>query len=110
MQDAWAAKLSAAGSVIRGKLYVASKASGEGIGADATGNVFLTGDHQGEIDFGGGALDNTFGPNVYIAKLDSLGKEILSPPRLPVDSFLCKTRLFQPVRCSRTAYPQQASA
>lgn len=77
-QNAWAAKLSAAGSVTWGKLYGASKASGEGIGADAAGNVFLAGDHEGAIDFGGGALANTFGPNVYVAKLDPQGKEIWS--------------------------------
>jgi hypothetical protein len=78
-QNAWAAKLSAAGSITWGKLYGASKASGEGIGADATGNVFLAGDHVGKIDFGGGALDNTNGgPNVYVAKLDPQGKEIWS--------------------------------
>ena len=76
--NAWAAKLSGAGAVTWGKLYGASKASGEGIGADAMGNVFLAGDHEGKIDFGGGALDNTFGPNVYVAKLDPLGKEIWS--------------------------------
>ena len=77
-QNAWAAKLSGAGAVTWGKLYGASKASGEGIGADATGNVYFAGDHEGKIDFGGGALDNTFGPNVYVAKLDPLGKEIWS--------------------------------
>jgi hypothetical protein len=76
--NAWAAKLSGAGAVTWGKLYGASKASGEGIGADATGNVYLAGDHEGKIDFGGGELDNTFGPNVYVAKLDPLGKEIWS--------------------------------
>jgi hypothetical protein len=77
-QDAWAAKLSAAGTVTWGKLYGVSKSSGEGIGADAMGNVFLAGDHEGKIDFGGGALDNGFGPNVYVAKLDPLGKQIWS--------------------------------
>jgi hypothetical protein len=77
-QDAWTAKLSAAGSTTWGKLHGASKASGEGIGADATGNVFLTGDHVGKIDFGSGALDNPYGPNVYVAKLDPQGKEIWS--------------------------------
>lgn len=76
--NAWAAKLSGAGAVTWGKLYGASKASGEGIGADAAGNVYLAGDHEGKIDFGGGVLDNTFGPNVYVAKLDPLGKEIWS--------------------------------
>ncbi len=78
-QNAWAAKLSAAGTVTWGKLYGASKASGEGIGADATGNVFLTGDHEGKIDFGDGAIDNgNGGSNVYVAKLDPQGKEIWS--------------------------------
>ncbi|MEP7126144.1 MAG: hypothetical protein ABJE95_34745 [Byssovorax sp.] len=76
--DAWAAKLSGAGAVTWGKLYGAGKSSGEGVGADATGNIYLAGDHAGKIDFGGGALDNSFGPNVYVAKLDPLGKEIWS--------------------------------
>jgi hypothetical protein len=77
-QNAWAAKLSGAGVVAWGKLYGVSKATGEGIGADATGNVYLAGDHQGKIDFGGGALDNSNGPNVYVAKLDPAGKQIWS--------------------------------
>lgn len=76
--DAWAAKLTGAGAITWGKLYGDTKSSGEGIGADATGNVFLAGDHEGKIDFGGGALDNTFGPNVYVAKLDPSGKHIWS--------------------------------
>ena len=77
-KNAWAAKLSGAGGLTWGKLYGAGKASGEGIGADASGNVYLAGDHEGKIDFGGGALDNTFGPNVYVAKLDPQGKQIWS--------------------------------
>ena len=77
-QNAWAAKLSGAGVVAWGKLYGASKASGEGIGADATGNVYLAGDHEGKIDFGAGVLDNPNGPNVYVAKLDPQGKQIWS--------------------------------
>ena len=77
-QNAWAAKLSGAGAITWGKLYGASKASGEGIDADAAGNVFLAGDHEGKIDFGAGVLDNTNGPNVYVAKLDPQGKQIWS--------------------------------
>ena len=77
-QNAWAAKLSAAGTVTWGKTYGASKASGEGIDADSAGNVFIAGDHEGKIDFGGGALDNTFGASVYVVKLDPQGKEIWS--------------------------------
>ena len=78
-QASWAAKLSAAGTVTWGKLYGTSKATGEGIGADATGNIFLTGDHEGKIDFGAGAVDSVNGgPNVYVAKLDPAGKEIWS--------------------------------
>ena len=77
-ENAWAAKLSAAGTVTWGKTYGANKASGEGIGADAAGNVFLAGDHEGAIDFGKGALDNGIGPNVYVAKLDPTGKELWS--------------------------------
>jgi hypothetical protein len=78
-QNAWAAKLSAAGAVIWGKLYGTSKATGEGIGADAAGNVFLAGDHESAIDFGKGPLDSgSGGPNVYVAKLDPTGKELWS--------------------------------
>jgi len=78
-QNAWAAKLSAAGSVTWGKLYGTSKASGEGIAADSGGNVYLTGDHESKIDFGDGVIDNgNGGPNVYVAKLDPQGKEIWS--------------------------------
>ncbi len=77
-QNAWAAKLSAAGTVTWGKTYGANKASGEGIGADTTGNVYLAGDHEGKIDLGGGALDTVGGANVFVAKLDPQGKELWS--------------------------------
>ncbi len=77
-QDAWAAKLTATGAISWGKLYGDSKSTGEGIAADPSGNVFVAGDHEGSIDFGGGALANTFGPNVFVAKLDPAGKEIWS--------------------------------
>jgi Beta-propeller repeat len=77
-QNAWAAKLSAAGSVTWGKLWGTQKASGHGIGADAAGNLFITGDHEGPIDFGGGALPNDFGPNVFVTKLSSMGAHVWS--------------------------------
>jgi hypothetical protein len=77
-QNAWAAKLTGAGATTWGKLYGASKATGEGIGADATGNVYLAGDHEGKIDFGAGPLDNSNGPNVFVAKLDPTGKDLWS--------------------------------
>lgn len=76
--NAWAAKLSSAGTVSWGKLYGTTKATGEGIGADAAGNIYLAGDHEAKIDFGGGALDNSGGPNVYVAKLDAQGKQLWS--------------------------------
>jgi hypothetical protein len=46
------------------------------IGADASGNVYITGRiHDGDIDFGGGTLT---GPNLYVLKLDSAGGHVWS--------------------------------
>jgi hypothetical protein len=60
------------------KLYGSDKASGEGIAVDGSGNVYVTGDHSGTIDFGGAMLDNKFGANVFVAKLDGAGKHVYS--------------------------------
>jgi hypothetical protein len=76
--NAWVAKLTGVGAITWGKLYGDTKSSGEGIAADSSGNVFVAGDHEGKIDFGGGALDNSFGPNVFVAKLDPAGKQVWS--------------------------------
>jgi hypothetical protein len=78
-QAAFVAKIKGDGSAATwAKLYGAGTASGEGVATDPAGNVFVTGDHQGAIDFGGGPLDNVGGSNVFVAKLDAAGAHIWS--------------------------------
>lgn len=43
------------------------------VALDATGNVYVSGDAAGAIDFGGGAMSATSNPSAFVAKLDSLG-------------------------------------
>lgn len=60
------------------KLYGSKEAVGKAIAVDGTGNVFVAGDHKGDIDFGGGVLANNFGSNVFLAKLDPSGNHVWS--------------------------------
>jgi hypothetical protein len=47
--------------------------SARAVSLDAAGNVYLAGDVNGAIDFGGGAMTATANPSAFVAKLDSLG-------------------------------------
>lgn len=79
MQAAFVAKIKGDGSgTVWAKIYGNKSAVGNAIAVDANGNIFVAGDHQGDIDFGGGALSNNFGKNVFVAKLDAAGNHIWS--------------------------------
>ena len=45
---------------------------------DAQGNIYATGTFSGSIDFGGSALSDPGGGNIYLAKLDGNGKHVWS--------------------------------
>ena len=78
-QAAFVAKIKGDGSSATwAKLHGSGTAGGEGVAVDGSGGVFITGDHQGDIDFGGGVLANAFGANVYVAKLDGAGNHVWS--------------------------------
>jgi hypothetical protein len=51
---------------------------GEGVATDAAGNVLVAGTFLKAVDFGGGALSNFGGPELFIAKLDPDGNHIFS--------------------------------
>jgi hypothetical protein len=78
-QAAFVAKIKGDGSsTVWAKLFGSGTAGGEGIAASPSGDVFIAGDHTGDIDFGGGVLGNSFGANVYVAKLDGTGNHVWS--------------------------------
>src|SRR5262249_23224422 len=52
-KNAFVVKLSPQGAIAWGKVYGTQKSLAAGIAADPTGNVLVTGDHTGDIDFGG---------------------------------------------------------
>jgi hypothetical protein len=69
--DAYAAKLDPMGAPIWTRRYgVMSNQYGQRIDADPTGGVFLTGDFEGVVEFGGQQLDSAGGRDIYIARLD----------------------------------------
>jgi hypothetical protein len=45
---------------------------------DGAGNVFLTGEFDGSVDFGGGPLTSAGGSDIFLAKFDAAGNHIWS--------------------------------
>jgi hypothetical protein len=79
MQAAFVAKIKGDGSATTwAKLYGAGTAGGESVAAGPNNDVFVAGDHQGDIDFGDGALANKYGANVFVARLDTSGNHVWS--------------------------------
>ena len=56
----------------------ASYETGWSVAIDAVGNVFLTGDFTGTVDFGGGALTSAGLTDIFVAKYNSNGVHQLS--------------------------------
>ena len=75
--DIFVAKLDPNGAHLWSKRFgAAQEQSGRGIAADATGNVYVTGNFIGSVNFGGGALgsdDCCFFEDVFVMKLDPQG-------------------------------------
>jgi hypothetical protein len=80
-QDIFIAKLSPTGQHIWSKRFGDSyNQTATGIGADANGNVIVTGIFIGNVDFGGGTLtsDTIFFQDVFLAKFTPDGTHIFS--------------------------------
>jgi hypothetical protein len=49
-----------------------------GVVVSSTGRIFITGHFDGSIDFGGGALSNAGGMDIFVVELDADGKHVWS--------------------------------
>ncbi|MBP6633763.1 MAG: hypothetical protein KBG28_09660 [Kofleriaceae bacterium] len=74
--DVFLVRLDPAGKLLWSRTFGSDRGDvGMGVGADAAGNVVVTGWFQGAADFGGGALRNLNGnQDVFVAKYDPTGK------------------------------------
>jgi hypothetical protein len=76
--DIFLAKFDAAGNHLWSKRFGASMGDyGESVSADGSGNVFVTGDFSGTVDFGGGGLTALAG-DMFLAKYDAAGNHLWS--------------------------------
>jgi hypothetical protein len=48
------------------------------VAVDGAGNVLLTGDFDGTVDFGGGPLTSAGSDDIFVAKLDAQGNHLWS--------------------------------
>ncbi len=78
--DVFVLKLDPAGNLLWSKTFGgAGSEMGSGIGADAEGNILLTGALTGKhLDFGGGLLELHGGSDVFAVKLDPAGNHVWS--------------------------------
>jgi hypothetical protein len=77
--DVFVAKLSSTGAHRFSQRFgEAGSQRAFGLAVDGGGNALLTGAFEGGLDFGGGALPNAGGRDVFVAKLDLLGKHRFS--------------------------------
>jgi hypothetical protein len=51
---------------------------GYAVAADGSGNVVVTGQYQGTVDFGGGDLTSAGGGDIFVAKFDGTGAHVWS--------------------------------
>ncbi|MEP7126122.1 MAG: hypothetical protein ABJE95_34635, partial [Byssovorax sp.] len=79
--DVFIVKLDPSGGHVWSKQFGDKASQGaNGVTIDPAGNIGITGDLFGSIDFGGGPLvdSGAAGSDVFVAKLDSLGKHLWS--------------------------------
>jgi hypothetical protein len=72
------AKLGAAGEHVYSFSFGDGASSGVGITATSDGGAVITGDFQGNIDFGGGPLESPANDDVFVARLDAQGGHVWS--------------------------------
>lgn len=77
--DLFVARLDPAGTFLWGKRFGDTVAqAGKGIAVDGQGNVIITGDIAGKVDFGGGALTSAGATDVLLLELDPTGAHVSS--------------------------------
>ena len=77
--DTYVAKFSSSGAVIWNKRYGSTGQDwGRSIAVDASGNVFVTGDFSGTVNFGGSNLIAVGGSDLFLVKLDTAGNHVVS--------------------------------
>ncbi len=77
--DLFVARLDAAGTYVWGQRFGDAVAqAGKGITVDGQGNVIVTGDIAGKVDFGGGELTSAGATDVLLLKLDPTGAHVFS--------------------------------
>jgi cysteine-rich repeat protein len=75
--DGFVLKLDAAGSHVWSKTFGAVSAQrGKGIRSDALGNVLVTGEFFGQINFGGASVTSTGLFDIFVAKLSGSGSQV----------------------------------
>jgi hypothetical protein len=73
--DGFIAKYSPTGGHLWSKRFGSTGTdSGIGVGADATGNVYVTGTFEGSVDFGGGSLSSAGMRDIFLIKYISTGQ------------------------------------
>lgn len=77
--DVYIAKFNKDGNHLWSKKFGDSDVQGAGhIAVDAAGSVFVGGNFNGTIDFGGGPLTSAGGYDIFVAKLDANGNHVWS--------------------------------
>lgn len=77
--DIFVAKLDTDGNHVWSKTFGdAGAQSGKAVDVDLAGNVVVTGDFAGTVDFGGGALTSAGGNDVFLASFDAAGNHLWS--------------------------------
>ncbi len=77
--DLFVARLDSAGTYVWGQRFGDAVAqAGKGITVDGQGNVIVTGDIAGKVDFGGGELTSAGATDVLLLKLDPTGAHVYS--------------------------------
>ncbi len=71
--DAYVTSFTSSGAYRWSKLLAGSLESGEGVAVDASGNVFMSGTHQGGTDVVPGSMSSNSFENVFLESLDATG-------------------------------------
>jgi hypothetical protein len=79
LRDIFVLKLSSAGNHIWSRRFGGvGNDDGIAVAVDALGNVFVVGEYEANIDFGGGTLLHNGANDIYLLKLSSMGTHIFS--------------------------------
>ncbi|MEP7121316.1 MAG: hypothetical protein ABJE95_10420 [Byssovorax sp.] len=77
--DLFVGRYDPAGTFLWGKRFGdAAAQAGKGVAVDGQGNVIITGDIAGKVDFGGGVLTSAGATDVLLLELDAAGNHVFS--------------------------------